>query len=324
MALGVVEQPLAEILGLRTSLEDLMGKGLDLGAELAVLTRLTAQDAVEALIRHDPQVAKVMPPLEPTAARLSKWLGAEAFQELRINLGKRILRELNGPRRLRPDDAAGEIAILRGLAMSLTAAAGALMPLEQVQAAFSVRSRMLVTSEFVDAYLGQDRTAHEEARALVWLAENVIGPANKRNASRWIAGVVGSLRFENEVRSAEEPPAVRLGKLAALQRHVGRCGLAAEDAGVIQARLGELGGALEGEARLTAQVARAKAPPLHRLTLLLRLASGESAPLGPAADRARAEALKLVRLPETRTALADAPEQFEAVRSLIQQAGLAA
>ena len=62
----------------------------------------------------------------------------------------------------------------------------------------------------------------------------------------------------------------------------------------------------------------------HRLTLLLKLASGESAPLGPAADRAKAEALKLVRHADTRAELSGAPDQVEAVRDLIQQAGLAA
>jgi len=49
-----------------------------------------------------------------------------------------------------------------------------------------------------------------------------------------------------------------------------------------------------------------------------------AAPLGPAADRARNEALKLVRLAETRAAIAEAPEQVETVRTLLQQAGLAA
>ena len=63
---------------------------------------------------------------------------------------------------------------------------------------------------------------------------------------------------------------------------------------------------------------------VHRLSLLLKLACGEAAPLGPAADRARAEALKLVRHDDVRNELMKSPEQVEAVRELIQQAGLAA
>ena len=61
-----------------------------------------------------------------------------------------------------------------------------------------------------------------------------------------------------------------------------------------------------------------------RLTLLLKLACGEAAPLGPAADRAKAEALKLVRLDDTRAELARSPERMAEVRTLIQAAGLAA
>jgi len=54
------------------------------------------------------------------------------------------------------------------------------------------------------------------------------------------------------------------------------------------------------------------------------MAVGETAPFGPASDRARAEALKLIKQDETRTALANAPEQVQQVRALITAAGLAA
>jgi hypothetical protein len=324
-ALAVLEQPLAEILGAKPGLGDLIGANLDLGAELAAMTRLAAGDAVDMLIRIEPSVAKVMPPLEPTAQRLCRWIGGEGFEQVRMALGKRILREISGPRRLRPEDATGEIEILRGLAMSLTAAAGKLLPLNEVQAAFSTRSRALVAGDFVEAYLGRDRTPFEEAQAMVWLTENVIGATNKRHASRWLAGVVSALRFENDVcRSDGESPAARLAKLADLQRQVGRCGLAPEDAVDVQAKLGELGGQIEAEAKLVANLARAAASPVNRLAALLRLASGESAPLGPAADRARSEALKLAKDPDTRAQLAAAPEQLESMRGLFQQAGLAA
>jgi hypothetical protein len=247
-----------------------------------------------------------------------------AFEELRTALGKRILSELNGPRRLQPEDAVAEITILRGLAMSLTAAAGKLLPLEDVQAAFSKRSKMLVTGDFVHAYLESAPSAQDEARALVWLAENVIGGANKRQATRWIMGAVGSLRFETEMRSSDETPAARLGKLADLQRQVGRCGLADEDATKVQGLLGAIGGKIEAAAKLTTSIAKADAPALHRLNVLLRLAVGASAPLGPAADRARAEAARLMRGAQTRAELAAAPDQVPGVVTLLQQAGLAA
>jgi hypothetical protein len=324
LALSTLMQPLAEILESKPGIGEILGKGHDLGAGLTAMTRLAAYQSVERLIAVEPSVAKVMPALSPLALRLAHWLAGDAFQDVRAAVGRRILRELNGPRRLRPGDAAGEIDVLRALGMSLTAAAGKLLPLEDVQAAFIARSKMLTTGDFVEAYLGQEMSSAQEVEALIWLTENVIGAANKRQAGGWLKAVVNSLRLEKEMLGGGDSAATRLAQLAALQRSCARCGLVSEDFEPIQEKLGELGGEVDARAKVTAGVARANAPAIHRLTLLLKLAVGESAPLGPAANRAKVEALKLVRLDETRTALAAAPDQVQAVRDLIQQAGLAA
>jgi hypothetical protein len=67
-------------------------------------------------------------------------------------------------------------------------------------------------------------------------------------------------------------------------------------------------------------VVKAQAPILQRLTPLLRLAAGETAPAGPAAERAKTEAMKLLRSAEARQAFADEPESFEKLRDLIPAA----
>ena len=324
LALATIQQPLAEILEAKPGITDVLGKGRDLGANLAAMTRLAAYDSVERLIQIEASVAKVMPPLSPLAVRLATWLAGENFQETRSAIGRRILRELTSPRRLCPGEAAREIDVLRALAMSLTAASGKLLPLEEVQAAFITRSKMLVTGDFVEAYLGAGMSALEEVEALISLTENVIGAANKRQAGGWLKAVISALRFEKEMTNADENPGARLIQLAALHRAVGRCGLVAEDYEPIQEKLGDIGGHVEAHARLSQTVARANAPLMHRLVLLLRLAAGETAPLGPAANRARSEALKLFKLDETRLELANDPDQMRQVRDLIHSAGLAA
>lgn len=324
LALNVIQQPLAEILEAKPGITDVIGKGRDLGANLAAMTRLAAYDSVERLMQVEASVAKVMPELSPQATRLAQWLTGDHFQETRAAIGRRILRELVGPRRLCPGEAAREIDVLRALAMSLTAAAGKLLPLEEVQSAFVARSKMLVTGDFVEAYLGSGMTSRQEVEALIWLTENVIGAANKRQASGWLKAVVASIRFEKEMTTGHEHAGARLGELAALHKAVGRCGLVPEDFQPIQEKLGDLGGQVEAAAKLSQIVARANVPLLQRLILLLKLASGENAPLGPAANRARAEALRLFKMDETRAELAGAPDQFRQVRDLINQAGLAA
>ena len=324
LAFQVLEQPLAEVLGSTMALNELLGPNLDLGGFLAALTRLSAAETVELLIGVDPNVARSMPPLEGAAARLANWLDGPHFETVRRAIAKRVLKELTGPRRLRPKDAAAEIDLLRALAMALTAASGRLMALEDVQNAFVERSRMLVREDFVEAYLGVERTPLAEVEALIWLAENVTGAANKRQASRWIGGKIGALRFETDQRQSSESVAGKLATLARLQRVIARAGFAPEDAAPLATRIGEIGGLVEAENQLTAALARASAPAAHRLTLLLGLAIGESAPLGPAADRAKAEVIRLMRAPETRAELARAPESVDRVRSLLKSAGLAA
>lgn len=324
LALAVIEQPLAEILESKSGLDNVIGKDLDLGAQLGAMTRLAACDAVDALMRIEPSVAKVMPPLSEASTRLSKWLSADDFESVRAAIVRRVVRELNGPRRLRPGDAEGEIEIMRALAMALTAAAGSLLPLDDIQTAFSARSKMLVTGDFVEAYLGKDKTAREEAEALMWLVENVIGGANKRQAGRYLAAGIAALRFEKEFRFGPDTAAVKLQKLAALQRGVSRGGLAAEDYGPIQQKIGDVAGLVEADARLVQTLAKAPAPPIHKLMLMLRLAVGETCPTGPAADRARHEAMRMMRQDDTRAELASHPESLGLVRSMIQQLGMAA
>ena len=324
LALMVLEQPLAEIVSLRQGLAELVGPDLDLGGSVAACTRIAADAQVRAVLAFDPDLHKQLPALTATASRLSLWLRRDAFDAVRLSLGRRVVHELNGPRRLRPSDPEAEIAILRALAMALTASAPALLPLEEVQAAFVQRSKALVAGDFVDAYLHGRETALAEIEALIRLAENVAGGVNKRVAARWIVSVVGALRFEKEMRSSTASPAARLATLADLQRGVRKAGLSDSEQQAICSVLASIGGAIEADFRLMTLIARSDGPLGQRLTLLLRFACAEAGPSGPVADRARTEVLKMLREPSVRAELAQAPETLERVKGLMTEAGLAA
>ena len=155
-----------------------------------------------------------------------------------------------------------------------------------------------------------------------WISSCAISlPAD---AARWISAAVGALRFEKDLRNGPDTPAVKLSVLADLQKAVNAAGLNESDQAGAAAKIGEIGGLIEADAKLTTLLARAEAPAPQRLMLLLKLACGETAPLGPAADRAKAEALKLLRAPETRQQLVADPNTLERFRGLMQTAGLAA
>lgn len=319
-ALGAIEQPLAEIIGSRAGMADLLDTKDDLGSTLAAMTRLTGGAAVEALIRIEASVRACMPELSGTAKRLSDWLSEDDFPTVRKAIAERVLTELNGVRRLKPNDAEAEIEYLRALAMSLTAAAGRILQAEDIQAAFTTRSKTLLNGDFIDALLGRDRSSYEEIKILIRLAENVMGAVNKRNAARWLNANISAMRFEKEMRQGPDSPVAKLSQLAGLQRQLTRSGLVREDFEPLCVKLGDIGALIEGDSRLLTMLVRAPAPLPHRLNLLARLAMGEAGPTGPVADRARVEALKLARGPGAREELAESPQTLDLIKSLVGQA----
>jgi len=324
LVMVALEQLLCELLGARTSLADILGPSLDQGGSLAAVVRMVAPREIDALMRNDVRMAILMPAVEGPAAKLGERLAAGDFPILAASLARMVLRELMGPRRLRPTEAVGEIDILRVLAMSLTATAGRLLTLDEVQNAFIERSKSLVTADFVASYVTGCDTVLCEAEMLARLCENVTGAANKRAAARWLSACVTSLRFESEMRTSPVRASQKLVVLSALQRSVRSCALAEHDETQIVGAVGVVGGVVEAEAKLTAQLARAPAPLVQKLSALLRLAAGDGAPTGPAADRAKAEAIRLFRAPDARATLSAQPEGLGELKGLMQAVGLAA
>jgi hypothetical protein len=319
-ALAAIETPLAEIIGSKAGMADLLGANdADLGTTLAAMTRLAGGAQVEALIRVEAGVRNCMPELNGTAKRLCEWLSGEEFPAVRMSIAQRVLKELNGVRRLKPADAEAEIEFLRALAMSLTAAAGRILPPEDITSAFTTRSKTLLNGEFIEALLGRDRSSREEVQMLIRLAENVMGAVNKRTAARWLSANVLALRFERELRQGPDSAAAKLSALAALQRALVRSGLVVEDYEPLCARLGEVGGMIEVDARLVTMLVRAPAPLAQKISVLIKLAMGEAGPTGPVAEKAKAEVMKLARAPEAREELAASPETMDLLKGMVQQ-----
>lgn len=328
LILGQVDQVLCEILDHRPTLASVLGSSLDEGAMLCVVVRILARREVAALIRHDANLALVVPPIDGMAARLGERISSGDLPTLAGSLMALVEHDLKSPRRLRPTDPSGEIEVLRALAMMLTTASDQLLSLDEIQAAFSERSKVLVSAEFVDSFTAQCRSPLEEAERLTRLCENVTGVANKRSAARWLSACVGSLRFETVLRRRSDPggasPAQRLVALARLQQSVRAAALSDSDTVDICGQVGRLGGLIEAEAQLVQGLAKASAPVVARLGALLRMASGETAPLGPAAEMARKEAVKLMRQPQARSDLATDPAGLGTLKPLLISAGLAA
>ena len=319
-----IEQIMAEIFNVRQGRADVLGATLDVGGQLAAMVRLAVPVEADLLAQADKRVAAVLPPLDGPALRLGGHMARGQYRLLATSLSRRVLRELMGPRRLRPGDPSGEIDVLRTMAMVLTASAGKFLTLEEAQLAFAERSKALVGADFVEAYVGTVGNPLIEADMLVRLCENVTGNSAKRSAARWLIACVSALRFERSLREGEASPGSKLASLADLQSRAQACGLSPKDQAAIHETLGRIGDMVEVQGKVTAQIARAPVPLLQRLALLLRMACGQGCPVGPASNRARAEALRLLKGPELRRVLAGDREAVETLKPLMQAAGLAA
>ncbi len=198
------------------------------------------------------------------------------------------------------------------------------MPLENVREAFVERSKMMVASEFVEAYLRETHSPIQECLDLVWLMENVTGGANKRQAIRWLLATVSSLRFEGQMLSNASSPSARMLHVAELYREAAHASVGVSGSNQLLARLAELGGRIEAESKMVSLIAKSAASPAQKVTALVRMATGETAPPGPAADRAKASVLKLATDPEVRAALAEDAESMRRLRQLVASLASAA
>ena len=323
-ALQVLEVPIVEIFAIRASLNDVLGHDADLGTSMAVLTRMAAGVEVDMVAKYDAKVAKLIPPLTGVLLGYHDLIVQGCFPHLGFSISRRLMQELKGPRRLKPGDPEAEIEILRSLALCMMAAGKEEHQRDDIKEAFLERSKTLVSTDFVDSLTKTATTPSEEIEKLIWLCENVAGGVNKRQASRWLLGAVGALKFERDMRDVERPASQRLAVLAHMQRRIVRSQINDKDGEDAAIKLGHIGGLIAADAHLIAHILKAPTQPLQKLQLLLTFAVGQSAPLGPVSDQAKSEAMKLLRGPEVRQVLTDQPQALAALSPLMKAAGLAA
>jgi len=323
-ALQVVEMPVTEIFALRASLNDILGQDAELGDAMTVMTRMAAGREVALIARGDARVARLMPPLSGVLGGYHDLIHKGRMSHLGLHISKRLVQELKSPRRLRPNDPEGELETLRVLALCMTAAGKDEAQRDDIKEGFVERSKRLVSAEFVTSLLETAETPAEEADRLIWLCENMVGAANKRQAARWLSQIVGAAKFERHMRESHQSAAQRLLALAQMQGRVAAAALAEPDAQEINGKLGQIGSQIATDVRLLAHILRGGASAIQKFSMLLSFAAGQSAPFGPLSDQAKAEAMKMLRDPDIRLGLSSQPQVLATLKPMMQAAGMAA
>jgi hypothetical protein len=321
-AVAVVEAPVAEIFSPQNSVIDILGQEADLGTCLSVLTRMAAGKELERVAMIDPNIRRILPPLSGPLAELSLHIGEGHFPELRRHIFKRLMSDLKGPRRLRPHDPVSEIETLRAMAMTLSSVMGDETQREDITNAFVERSKMLVSSNFVEQLISSLEAPIEHIERLIWLCENVAGSANKRQAAQWLNSALSGVKFEREMRDTKRPAGQKLVALAQLQNRLLKANLSETDCEAATHKLGHVGALIAEDVKLFPHIIKGSKNPLQRVMTLLSFASAQAGPLGAVCEQAKAEVMKQLRTPEMRQYISGDPSVLNDIRPLLAKAGL--
>lgn len=269
-----IDTIIAEILSGSAGLRDLIGPKENLGQELAAL--------VDLFLGHEPEGSD-----RAGLAALTRHFAADDLPDARTAIAQRLMAEFKSVKRLSPTSLFEEFQTLRRIADRLVRGIGKYLSHEDLIAAFTLRSKRLVTHETLSQHLADATTPDEKLARLLFVEENIIGQENKRRLAEFIVPILTAPGFEAWFQNAKTPVLQRLQTLAQLQARVLRSGLQENQRREIADLLDRTASEVEGRAKLIDSIFTNMPGPVDRATTLLKLCMGGVLTEGRLATRAR-------------------------------------
>jgi hypothetical protein len=283
LVLSSIDAILAEALSASTALHELIGQAENLAE---ALTRL-----VELFLGKS-QPDSVHGSLTALAARFA----ADELPEARTAIANRIVAEFKSAKRLRPDSLVEELTALRRLANRVVYGIGKFLSHEDIIAAFTLRSKRLVTQETLSSYVS-DCAPDEKMERLLFVEENIIGIENKRQLASFITPVMNSAGFESFFQNPKVPVLQRLQRLTQLQSRVRRASFVDVQQEEIAGKMDRLACDVAGRAKLFENLGAKNQSPVEKATTLLKLIMGGFFTQGALSGRARDVILSCLATP---------------------------
>jgi len=271
LVLSSIDAILAEILGGSAALHELMGRSENLAGALNNLVALFLGKA--------PEDAK------SGLAALTQNFATDSLPEARTAVANRIVAEFKSNKRLCPDSMVDELKALRSIANRIVMGVGKYLSHEDLVAAFTLRSKRLVTQESLGSYIieaGPD----EKIERILFVEDNIIGVENKRQLASYVMPILTSAQFDSHFNNPKLPLVSRLQRLAQLQARVRRSGFVDVTREEIAAKMDALAATMEARGKLFDSIA-ARPNPAEKAQTLLRLVTGGVLTEGTLSSRAR-------------------------------------
>jgi hypothetical protein len=282
LVLSSVDAIMAEVMGGSAALHDLIGHCETLAEALAKL--------VEMFLGRAPRDAK------GGLSMLTRHFAKDDLAEARTAVADRIVAEFRSTKRLMPDSVVEELKALRALANKVVMGVGKYLSHEDLVAAFTLRSKRLVTQEVLSAHI-EGTQPDEKVERLLFVEENVIGAENKRQLASFVQPVVNSAPFENFFNNPRTPILGRLQRLAYLQNKVRRSNFIEENRDEIAAKMDRIALGAANAARLFENIEARNVSHVEKAATLLKLTLGGFFTEGALAAKAREAILGYLATP---------------------------
>jgi hypothetical protein len=283
LVLSSIDAILAEALSASTALHELIGRAENLAEAMSRLVELFLGKS-EADAGHRG--------LSALAARFA----ADELPEARTAIARRIVAEFKSAKRLRPDSLVEELTALRRLANRVVYGVGKFLSHEDLIAAFTLRSKRLVTQETLSNHIN-DCGPDEKLERLLFVEENIIGIENKRQLAGFVTPVLNSAAFENFFQNPKAPVLQRLQRLAQLQAHLRRASFVDVQQQEMAAKMDRLACDMAGRAKLFENLQARNQSPVEKAATLLKLTMGGFFTEGALSGRAREIILSCLATP---------------------------
>jgi len=274
LVLCSIDAVLAETLNGSAALHELMGHAENLGQALNNLVTL--------FLGKTPDSAQGRQGLAALAQRFA----ADDLPEARTAIANRIIAEFKSNKRLCPEFMLDELKTLRSIANRIVMGVGKYLSHEDLVAAFTLRSKRLVTQETMGHYIAE-AAPDEKIERILFVEDNIIGSENKRQLSSYIMPILNSAPFENQFQNPKLPLLQRLQRLAQLQARVRRSGFIEVSRDEIMARMDHLAVLMEARGKLFESIEARNTSAVEKTQTLLKLATGGILTEGALATRAR-------------------------------------
>lgn len=295
-AINVVGEFIGEVSAVAAARQVLMKTPADLGEELDALT--------DIFCACTPATSGLSGPGE----RLAWYFGEDLFGEARAAFAETILKELRGPKRLRPSNLESELELNRTLADRLVAHSRGLIDPANIAEAFVMRSSRLLEPEAVEKLLESAEHPGDEIDRLIRLEDHIVGDANKRKLASYIRAQCGTHAAESYFLFGSEAPVRRLSALARLRKSLDEAEFDKSDYAAIAERFELIAVAIEEREKVFEQIERRSTPPLEKAFTLLRMAALDVLPPGRLVEDAVKRAKRQLASPDARDAIASDPE----------------